>query len=493
MLLTISTTHSPATDLGYLLHKNPARVQAFELPFGTAHVFYPQASDECCTAALLLDVDPVALVRGRGAMLTDYVNDQPYVASSFLSVAIARVFGSALGGRCRDRPELVGKPLPLEAGIAALPCRGGDEVRELFEPLGYDVAIEAADDPSGNYRNVTLSGRKPLAELLTHLYVLIPVVDGRKHYWVGDAEVDKLVARGNGWLDAHPRRELIVRRYLKHRDDLANDALARLADDPVSQSVAGDEAAGAGARFVALADARLAAVSRVLKESNASRVVDLGCGEGRLIAQLLSDPQFQEVVGVDASVRALETAARRLRLERMPERLRHRVKLLQGAMTYHDRRLDGFDAVAVVEALEHLEPDRLGAFGRALFAFAKPETVVVTTPNREYNVNYPGIPAGGLRHPDHRFEWTRSEFAAWAHAVAATHGYSVAFETVGEVDEALGPPTQMGIFRRTNANRSIATGRGGSAEGRSGWAGGGSGAQRMPSAGPASGRFRRCA
>ena len=447
MLLTISTTHSPATDLGYLLHKNPARVQAFDLSFGKAHVFYPQATEERCTVALLLDVDPVALVRGRGSMSTDYVNDRPYVASSFLSVAIARVFGSALGGRCRDRPELVAKPLPLVAGIAALPCRSADEVRELFEPLGYEVDLEPGDDASGSYRNVTLSGRKPLAEVLTHLYVLVPVLDGRKHYWVGDAEVDKLIARGEGWLEDHPRRDLIVRRYLKHRDNLANDALARLAEDAGAGSRDDNDRPGREA-FVALADVRLAAVARALKESNATRVVDLGCGEGRLIERLLPDPQFQEVVGVDASVRALETAARRLRLDRMPERQRQRVKLLQGTMTYRDRRIEGFGAVAVVEALEHLDPDRLTTFERVLFEFARPETVVVTTPNREYNVRYPGIPAGGLRHSDHRFEWTRAEFAAWADAVASAHGYSVAYEPVGEVDEALGAPTQMGRLRR---------------------------------------------
>ena len=447
MLLTISTTHNPATDLGYLLHKNPARVQAFELSFGKAHVFYPEASEERCTAALLLDVDPVALVRGRGSMSTDYVNDRPYVASSFLSVAIARVFGSALGGRCRDRPELVGKPLPLAAEVAALPCRSADDVRELFEPLGYEIDVEARDGSSGNYRNITLSARKTLAELLTHLYVLIPVLDGRKHYWVGDAEVDKLIARGEGWLESHPRRDLIVRRYLKHQHNLANDALARLADDEDVVSAVGDDQPGPEA-FVRLADARLAAVARALKEGNAARVIDLGCGEGRLIEHLLADRQFQEIVGVDVSVRALDAAARRLRLERMPERQRRRIKLLQGTMTYRDRRIEGFDAVAVVEALEHLEPERLGAFERMLFGFAKPETVVVTTPNREYNAKYPGIPPGGLRHPDHRFEWTRSEFAAWADTVASAHGYTVAVEPVGEVDDALGAPTQMGVFRR---------------------------------------------
>ena len=448
MLLTITTTHRPATDLGFLLHKNPARVQAFDLAFGKAHVFYPEATADRCTAALLLDVDPVALVRGRGALLADYVNDRPYVASSFLSVAIARVYASALGGRSAERSELVAEPLPLVAGIAAMPCRdGGDIVRRLFEPLGYEVDIELVDDPATRYRNVTLSCTKPLAELLTHLYVLIPVLDGRKHYWVGDAEVDKLVSRGEGWLDDHPHRDLIVRRYLKDQRGLASDALARLADDAGTTPVDGD-AAQDETPFVALADVRLAAVVGALKASGASRVLDLGCGEGRLIERLLADAQFQEVVGIDASVRALAVADRRLGLSRMPERHRRRVKLLQGTMTYRDQRMAGFDAIAVVEALEHLDPDRLRALERVLFAFAKPETIVVTTPNREYNAKYEGIAPGAMRHADHRFEWTRAEFASWANAVAAAHGYAVEFDPVGEMDEALGAPTQMGRFRR---------------------------------------------
>ena len=371
MLLTVSTTYRPATDLGFLLHKNPARVQAFDLPFGKAHVFYPHASEDRCTAALLLDVDPVALVRGRGAFLTDYVNDRPYVASSFLSVALARVLGSALGGRCRERPDLVDKSLPLTAGIAALPCRDGIEVvHRLFEPLGYEVSIEPVDDAATGCRNVTLSCRKRLSELLTHLYVLIPVLDDRKHYWIGDAEVDKLVSRGKGWLDGHPERALIVRRYLKHRTGLANEALARLSDTAVAQGDAGPDT---DSDFVPLADLRVDAVLRVLRESGAARVLDLGCGEGRLLEQLLTVPQFQEIVGVDVSVAALERASRRLRLDRLPERQRRRIKLLQGALTYRDRRLAGFDAAALVEAVEHLDPDRLAAFARVVFEFAKPQ------------------------------------------------------------------------------------------------------------------------
>ena len=449
MLLTLSTTHRPATDLGYLLHKNPARAQVFDLSFGKAHVFYPEASEERCTAALLLDIDPIRLVRGRGAVLTDYVNDRPYIASSFLSVAISRVFGSALGGRSAERPELASQALALTAGVAALRCGGEAPVRELFEPLGYEVAVDPpdADAGAGRYRNVTIAGKKRVADLLTHLYVLIPALDDRKHYWIGDDEVEKLVARGKGWLETHPRRETIARRYLKHRGTLVDEALARLSDVNAEQTESRAPARDLGAT-APLAEQRMAAVARALADSGARRVLDLGCGEGRLLESLMAAPRFSEIVGVDVSAGALARAERRLGLERLPDRRRGRVKLLQGSLTYRDRRLAGYDAAAVVEALEHLDPGRLPMFEQALFAHARPETVVLTTPNREYNVLYPGIPEGGLRHPDHRFEWTRAEFRAWADAVANAHGYTISHQPVGEVDAEHGAPTQMGIFRR---------------------------------------------
>ena len=449
MLLTLTTTHRPATDLGYLLHKNPARAQVFNLPFGKAHVFYPEASAERCTVALLLDIDPISLVRGRGAILTDYVNDRPYIASSFLSVAIARVFGSALGGRSSERPDLVDESLPLTAEITALRCDSETSVRSLFEPLGYEVNVEPSDtdESSARYRNVRLVCRKPLKELLTHVYVLVPTLDNRKHYWIGDDEVDKLIARGEGWLEKHPNREFIVRRYLKHQRNLTEEALARLRDD-------GDAGLGTHATATvgtaSLGDLRIQAVVRALTDSGAVRVLDLGCGEGRLIEALLRLPQISEIAGVDVSVEALNRAERRIGLERMPDRQRQRVKLLQGALTYRDARLAGYDAAAVIEALEHLEPARLGAFEQMLFHFAKPETIVVTTPNRDYNVNYVELADGGLRHPDHRFEWSREEFASWTASVAAAHGYAVTHEPIGDVDPALGAPTQMAVFKRCN-------------------------------------------
>jgi 3' terminal RNA ribose 2'-O-methyltransferase Hen1 len=465
MLLTLTTTHRPATDLGFLLHKHPERCQEFELPFGSAHVFYPEASEGRCTAALLVDVDPILLARGRGTQsgehLEPYVNDRPYAASSFLSVAISRVFGSALAGRCDQRPELAAQAIPLQAQVTALPSRGGGEplIRRLFEPLGY--AVEALrhtlDDqvpawgPSP-YFDVTLRSTCRLSELIAHLYVLIPVLDGDKHYWVGPAEVDKLLARGEGWLAAHPERDLITQRYLKHQGRLARLALARLTDsdqpDPDATQEERARSEAALERPLRLNDVRLDQVVRTLMDAGARRVLDLGCGEGRLLSALLRQTQFERAVGVDASLRSLEVAAERLRLAELSPRQRERVDLLHGALTYRDRRLSGFDAAAAVEVIEHLDLPRLAAFERALFACAQPSTVVLTTPNREYNARFVDLPEGRFRHADHRFEWTRAELRTWAERVAREHGYRVRFEDVGSVDLTLGPPTQMAVFTR---------------------------------------------
>lgn len=459
MLLTIATTYSPATDLGYLLHKHPNRLQTFELSFGKAHVFYPEASGDSCTAALLLDIDPVGLVRKRsGEGLEQYVNDRPYVASSFMSVAIAQVFGSALAGRCKDKPELAHTPIPLIAKLAVVQSRGGEALlKSLFEPLGYALNIQhhALDEKfpqwgESSYFTVELRNTIPLQELLSHLYVLIPVLDDEKHYWVGDEEVDKLLRHGAGWLSKHPEQNAIAKRYLKRQGRLVRSALAQLVEDidPDSTQAQHEQEEAVVEERISLNQQRLAAVIGALKQHGSSRVIDLGCGEGKLLKALLQDKSFTEIVGVDVSYRALEIAKERLHLERLPDLQRDRLKLLQGGLTYRDKRLYGYDAAAVVEVIEHLDPPRLAAFERVVFEFAQPHTVVLTTPNIEYNVNFETLPAGKLRHKDHRFEWTRLEFQNWAQKVAERFGYLVQFLPIGDEDIEVGAPTQMAVFTK---------------------------------------------
>ncbi|AIE84039.1 3' terminal RNA ribose 2'-O-methyltransferase Hen1 [Fimbriimonas ginsengisoli] len=463
MLLTITTTHRPATELGYLLRKNPERAQHAELSMGRAHLFYPEATEERCTVAVLVEVDPVALVRGSGpggGQFDQYVNDRPYVASSFLSSAIAEFFGTAMSGTSKERPELAETPIPLRAEIPVLPARGGERfLKELFKPLGYEVTVERLplDDQfpewgESPYYRLVLEGEVKLQDLLKHLYVLIPVLDDRKHYYIGRAEVDKLLLRGGAWLATHPLREEISRRYLKRDRTLTREALDRLSEidglvEPEEQEAAGDAQEEAVERPISLHDQRLLTVLDVLKASGAKRVLDLGCGEGKLLKLLMNEKQFEEIVGMDVSITPLEKAKLRLRLERQPERKASRMKLIHGSLVYRDRRLQGYDAVAIVEVIEHLDPSRLASMERAVFEFARPGRVIVTTPNREYNALFETMEPGKLRHPDHRFEWTRAEFESWSREVADRHGYAVEFQPIGPVSEQFGAPSQMAVFQ----------------------------------------------
>jgi 3' terminal RNA ribose 2'-O-methyltransferase Hen1 len=454
VLLTISTTMPSPGDLGFLVHKHPDKAQEFALPVGLAHVLWPELSDERSTVALLLEVDPIALVRGErddSFSLSQYVNDRPYASSSMFAVALGTVFRTAMAGICKARPDLAAQPIPLELHLPAVPSRGGNDlITRLFAPLGWQVeATSIPLDPTvpdwgdSPYVDLRLRGTMRLAEALTHLYVLLPVLDDGKHYWVGTDEVDKLLRFGAGWLPEHPERELITRRYLRHQRTLILSAAERLAEADDEVLPDSDETPTRP-----LAAIRAAAVIAALREERAASVVDLGCGEGALLRELITDASFSRVLGVDVSHRALEKAAARLGLDRLPDTVRARLELIQSSVTYRDDRLVGFDAVVLMEVIEHLDPGRLPALERTVFGQARPTSVIVTTPNADYNVLYPFLAAGAMRHPDHRFEWTRAEYAAWAETTAAAYGYTLRFLPVGVEDPTFGPPTQMAVFRR---------------------------------------------
>lgn len=460
MLATITYTAPNATDLGYLLFKHPAKAQSFEMSVGTAHVFYPEATDERCTAAVLLEVDPIGLVRNRrfggsdAFSLGHYVNDRPYASSSMLAVAIGQVFRTAMTGRCDARPELAASAIPLEITLTSVPSKGfaGLPTR-LFEPLGWTVTespIPLDETFPGwgesRYSNLTLTGTIRLADALQQLYVLLPVLDDSKHYWVSDDEVGKLVRAGERWLTDHPDRELITRRYLAHQRTMVADATARLVelDDDAPLE---DEPE----RTTPLYNLRAEAVMTALKDVGAHSVADVGCGEGALLRRLIADPSFTSIIGTDVSNRALSAAEERLHFRDFSDRQRERVRLLQSSVTYQDDRIRGLDAVVLMEVIEHLDLERLPALESSVFGHARPSAVVVTTPNGEYNELYPTLAAGRFRHPDHRFEWTRDELARWAAGICERHGYSVEFRTIGEIDDQLGSPTQMALFRKVAA------------------------------------------
>ena len=470
MLLTITYTGTHTQNLGYLLHKNPYRAQSFVLSFGNAYVFYPEVSDEKTTAALLLDINPIDLARGKlGSKeggLFDYVNDRPYVSSSFMSTAMIRVFGTAMTGRCDKNQALADTPIDLTACVHMLPCRGNEALpKEMFEPLGYTVETRSTEldekfpewGPSA-YIDLTVRGRVRLADLLNHLYVLIPVFDKQKHYYVSEEEIEKLLKHGEGWLAAHPARNRIVNRYFSMRRKFAHRAIDRLTEsepvDTEETDAAEENEAEAPVpdeikeKRISLNTRRLEAVKNAVLESGASSVIDLGCGEGKLTSMLLEEKQLKRVGAADVAVRALEKAKQNLRYDRMPPYKREKLTLMQASLTYKDPRFSGYDAACVVEVIEHLDPMRVSAFERVVFEFASPKTVIVTTPNREYNAHYEWLPEGTLRHNDHRFEWSRAEFGKWTAHICETFGYTVEISEIGDADEAYGAPTQMGVFRK---------------------------------------------
>ncbi len=473
MLLSITSTTRDATELGYLLHKNPANVHCSELSFGKATVFFSKVEVDECRAHLLVEVDPVALVRSKGARengwaLGQYVNNRPYAATSFLSTAISRCLGSAMAGRCEKRPELPGKVLDLTIHLPSLPLGGNPErVSDLFVPLGYEVEVmrplldeQFPEWGEAKHGAVTLKISSPLAPVLRHLFVLIPALDFNKHYWIGADEIEKLLAKGEGWLADHPQRDWITNRYLKFRRSLVNEALDRLsprtADDDERETEMADSEEGADEPGVesrlSLHDQRLDRVTELIKELQPATVVDLGCGSGKLLARLLNKTKVPHILGVDVDSRSLEIAAKRLRLDGLPEKRRERITLALGALTYRDARIKNHDVATLIEVIEHLEPSRLEALERVLFQHARPATLIVTTPNREHNVLFGTLGKNELRHPDHRFEWTRAEFRTWTEKVAGSNNYSVRFEGLGEENDLHGPPSQMAVFTRNEVS-----------------------------------------
>ena len=464
-----------ASDLGFLLHKNPFNSHSKDLKFGKAHVLYPSVSDEECTACLFVDIDSIDLVRNyQGPKsrreLKQYVNDRPYVVNSFATVAISRVFGTALGGTCNKKPELAARKLPLSVKIPVLPSRGGSQlIHELFEPLGYEVESEQFIfdedlEQWGNspYFDVSLSGEFTLSELLKHLYVLIPVLDDEKHYWVSEDEIDKLLRHGSDWVPKHPQKYTIVSRYLKKQGSLRRQALKKLdveedqvigiQDDDVAVIDDVDILAQKGEakleKPMRLNDLRIEKILEAIRGGDISSVIDFGCGEGRYLKEYLKLPQLKKVTGIEVSPGELLKAEQRLRIDRLPERVRDKLELLQGSLTYFDRRTQGYDLATCIEVIEHIDEERLGAFKASLFGYAAPRSIIITTPNLEYNVLFEGMPKGKLRHSDHRFELDRPTFKKWSEEAAKEYGYSVEFGSIGEEHLKFGAPTQLALFRK---------------------------------------------
>lgn len=453
MILTITYEKQNASDLGYLLHKNPYRPQSVDISKGKAYIFYPEISDTSCTVSMVLDINSVNLVRKSKNSIFDYVNDRPYTSSSFLSVAIAKVFSTALSGICQKRPELVDEEVPIQASLTMVPCKGGKKIIYDFfasEPLKYQVeVVEFLLDENhphwgkGNYYNITIKKKTTIKEVLRHIYILVPSLDIDKHYFVSENEIDKLERYGEPWIQSHPFKEEIISRYMIKMKSLYNQAVKRLLEDSDEKEEEKDiEKLNTKLKLNKL---RMNAVVEAILNTNTSKIIDLGCGEGKLIGKIINNNHINKITGVDISYSQLERAKKRLRLDELAPNRRDKVKLIQGSLTYIDERFQGYDLATLIEVIEHIDYDRLWMLEKNIFENARPKFVIVTTPNKEYNEYY-GMKESNLRHPDHRFEWSRNEFESWCLRITKEYRYDVTFKEIGETIDQIGAPTQMGVF-----------------------------------------------
>lgn len=460
MQLSIICRHAEAQDLSFLMHKHPDKLQSFSVPAGKAYVFYPRYEKQICMISLLLDINPIELYKklkkkGNPALL-HYVNDRPYVGSSFTSTALAKVFSSALNGKCDSYPELPQRMMDFEVKLPILKIKGSSKIiSRIFAPLGYEISAESLPlDPHfpewglSQYYRVNLKNHLRLQTLLQHLYVLLPVFDLEKHYWVGQHESEKLLEKGKGWLEKHPEKELISKRYLKNIYSLTQSTLEVLNEweNPGENEAEIDPQIKE--RKIGLHQQRLASVLTELKKHRVASVLDLGCGEGKLLKLLLREGQFKKMLGMDVSYATLLKAKDNLYLDTMAPRQRERIELIQGSLTYRDRRLKGYEAAVLVEVIEHLEPDRLPTLEKILFDFLNPSLVLITTPNAEYNPHYEFLSPDSFRHEDHRFEWSRQEAWKWAEQISRDYSYDFSIEGIGEKKENAGCPSQMIIFQK---------------------------------------------
>jgi 3' terminal RNA ribose 2'-O-methyltransferase Hen1 len=347
-------------------------------------------------------------------------------------------------------------------------------LERVFTPLGYEVEwtgglLDERFPEWGDscYVNLTIGGKARLRDLLRHIYVLVPVFDNRKHYWIGDEEVDKLLSHGEGWLENHPEKVFITRRYFSKFRSFTRLALKRLdrldngeggaesgteetvAENPEATEISAEISAEASVEnLLRLNDERLLTVLDELKASNAKSVIDMGCGEGNLLKHLIKEKTFIAIAGTDVSVASLNRAKERLKLDSLSEEQKKRVTLFQSSLCCRDKRFRNYDAAALVEVIEHLDENRLSSLASVVFGDAAPTVVVITTPNSAYNVNYPGLAAGSFRHTDHRFEWNDAQFRAWAGSIAGRYGYSVHYKGIGAQDGERGTPTLMAVFNK---------------------------------------------
>jgi 3' terminal RNA ribose 2'-O-methyltransferase Hen1 len=444
------------------------------MSFGEGYVYFQENPQGDNSLSLLVDVDPLATVQGRGQLSHMdglYVNDRAYVPSSLLTSALTKAFGTALSGRCKERPELASTPIDWTVSVPVVTSDWRTEILwSLFGPLGYEVRMAHVEreghrsshpDVASDLTGVKLCTTATMREVLSHLVVLIQVLDQDNHRWLDEQDLDPFMRRVEGWLPEHPYGMFILKRALKHQKHLIKAVIAKfpaIVDSQARISSINSEMWDASQleeyadQPLSLNRQRFAVVQELIERLQPRSLVDLGCGDGSFIGFLANGAllhPMERIIGMDVSASELARAKTRMEhLSSLPGR-RTPVEWLLGSLLYRDPRIKGLDMAILIEVIEHIDPWRLPALERQVFGEGGYASIVVTTPNREFNLIYGLSEEHSLRHRDHRFEWTRQEFQEWVQKIASQYGYEWQIQGIGTVSLDHGSPSQMVLFQKS--------------------------------------------
>ncbi|MCM3572375.1 3' terminal RNA ribose 2'-O-methyltransferase Hen1 [Mesobacillus subterraneus] len=445
MQLTIRAVGENVQVISHLLAKNPNNLYERNQKGHAVRLFFSSFTEREVEATVFVAPDSLELVKNQGNQydITHYINDREFAVSSIFISLIRTALGTALNGQPKEEYiKWVKHPFDLELSFGPVASGLSDhQIVDLFEPLGFNVSINRPQieynfnlKSKSSVRFITLKGRTPLQMALRQIFVLIPVLDNYKHYFIDEKEIEKLERYGEGWLDDHPQKSFILKKALRFKN--------------VYELVEGQEkdTAAPEMRKIRLNDMRYEKiVDTVNGFENKESIVDLGSGEGKLSTRLGFIPGVKEILAVEpseeASIRAMERFAQ-------AEGKDYFIKPTQlwGSLFYYDERLKGKDVIILCEVIEHIDEERLSKVFQTILQDYRPKNLVVTTPNKEYNALYEMDTE--FRHGDHRFEWSREEFEAWCKARNEEGEYELIFDGIGELDEQFGFPTQMCIFKR---------------------------------------------
>ncbi|WP_042142009.1 methyltransferase domain-containing protein [Paucisalibacillus sp. EB02] len=446
MQLTIHATGSNVEVISYLLAKNPNNLYERSNNGHLVRMFYNKFTSEEVEVTFFVTPDPINLSRNSSENydITSYINDREFVVSSIFCSFLRSALGTALNGKPKEEyASWVNHAFNFQFSFGPLTSDLSDkQIIDLFAPLGYEVEItygkvdyQVNIKSKSTARFVTLKGLTTLQNGIRQIFMLIPVLDNYKHYYIDEKEIEKIERYGEGWMDTHPQREFILRRALRFKELL----------DSVEMDAKSKSEGKAAEKRVRLNDLRYEKIIDYIKNlTNRESIVDFGSGEGKLSVRLGFVKGVKEILAVEPSEVAALKALKRF------EELRGKENFLQptpvmGSLFYFDERLKSKDVIVLCEVIEHIDEYRLPKIMGTILREYKPKTLIITTPNQEYNQVYDM--GKEYRHSDHRFEWTRVEFQEWCNS-HNPGSYELTFEGIGEEHPTFGYPTQMGMFTR---------------------------------------------